>query len=83
MQNALTFCAYRNIINVRTRKRGETMAPKKAGRPPSDETMTDRLFVRVNKETLDKLNECTQELELSRSDVVRKGIDMVHESLKR
>ena len=83
MQNALTFCAYRNIIIVRTRKRGETMAPKKAGRPPSDETMTDRLFVRGNKETLDKLNECTQELELSRSDVVRKGIDMVHESLKR
>lgn len=59
------------------------MAPKKAGRPPSDETMTDRLFVRVNKETLSRLNECTQELEISRSDVVRKGIDMVYESLKR
>lgn len=59
------------------------MAPKKAGRPPSDETMTDRLFIRVNKETLSRLNECTQELEISRSDVVRKGIDMVYESLKR
>ena len=59
------------------------MAPKKAGRPPSDETMTDRLFVRVNKETLSRLNECTQEVEISRSDVVRKGIDMVYESLKR
>lgn len=59
------------------------MAPKKAGRPPSDETMMDRLFVRVNKETLSRLNECTQELEISRSDVVRKGIDMVYESLKR
>lgn len=68
---------------MRTRKRGETMEPKKAGRPPSDETMTDRLFVRVNKETLSRLNECTQELEISRSDVVRKGIDMVYESLKR
>ena len=59
------------------------MVPKKAGRPPSDETMTDRLFIRVNKETLNKLNECTQELELSRSDVVLNGIDMVNESLKR
>ena len=58
------------------------MVPKKAGRPPSDETMTDRLFIRVNKETLNKLNECTQELELSRSDVVRKGIDMVHEKVR-
>ena len=59
------------------------MVPKKAGRPPSDETMTDRIFVRVSKETARKLDECTQELEMSRSDVVRKGIDMVHESLKR
>ena len=79
----MTFCAHKNIINVRTRKRGETMVPKKAGRPPSDETMTDRIFVRVSKETVKKLDECTQELKMSRSDVVRKGIDMVHESLKR
>ncbi len=82
-KNVLTFCAYNNIINVRTRKRGETMAPKKAGRPPSDDSMTDRIFVRVSKETVKKLDECTQELKMSRSDVVRKGIDMVHESLKR
>jgi len=31
----------------------------------------------------EKLDECTQELETSRSDVVRKGIDMVHDSLKK
>ena len=79
----MTFCTYNNIINVRTRKRGETMVPKKAGRPPSDDSMTDRIFVRVSKETVKKLDECTQELKMSRSDVVRKGIDMVHESLKR
>ena len=59
------------------------MAQKKAGRPPSDDSMTDRIFVRVSKETVKKLDECTQELKMSRSDVVRKGIDMVHESLKR
>ncbi len=59
------------------------MASKKAGRPPSDNSMTDRIFVRVNKETINKLDECTQELKLSRSDIVRRGIDMVHESLKR
>lgn len=59
------------------------MASKKAGRPPSDNSMTDRIFVRVNKETINKLDECTQELKLSRSDIVRRGIDMVHESLKK
>ena len=53
------------------------MVPKKAGRPPSDDSMTDRIFVRVSKETVKKLDECTQELKMSRSDVVRK------ESLKR
>ncbi|MCI8509413.1 MAG: ribbon-helix-helix protein, CopG family [Lachnospiraceae bacterium] len=59
------------------------MASKKAGRPPSDNSMTDRIFVRVNKETINKLDECTQELKLSRSDIVRRGIDMVHENLKK
>lgn len=59
------------------------MAQKKAGRPPSDDSMTDRIFVRVDKDTLNKLDECTQELQTSRSDIVRKGINMVHDSLKK
>lgn len=59
------------------------MAQKKMGRPPSDDSMTDRIFIRVSKETKEKLEECTQELSTTRSDVVRKGIDMVHDSLKK
>lgn len=58
------------------------MAQKKMGRPPSEDSMTDRIFIRVNKETIEKLEECMQELHFTRSDVVRKGIDMVHGSLK-
>ncbi|WP_280963329.1 CopG family transcriptional regulator [Butyricicoccus faecihominis] len=45
--------------------------------------MKDRIFVRVSIETQQKLDECTKQLALSRSDVVRKGIDMVHDSLKK
>ena len=30
-----------------------------------------------------KLKECMQEIGTTRSDVVRKGIDMVHDSLKK
>ena len=59
------------------------MAQKKTGRPPSGDSMTDRIFVRVSKETKEKLDECSKELETSRSEVVRKGIDMVHDSLKK
>lgn len=59
------------------------MAQKKLGRPPSDDSMTDRVFLWVNKETKEKLDECTQELDTTRSDVVRRGIDMVHDSLKK
>ncbi len=59
------------------------MAHKKMGRPPSSDTMKDRIFIRVNDETKSKLDECTQELNSTRSDIVRKGIDMVHDSLKK
>ncbi len=59
------------------------MAQKKTGRPPSNDSMTGRINVRVGKETTEKLDECTQVLETSRSDVVRKGINMVHNSLKK
>ena len=58
------------------------MARKKMVRPPSDNTMTDRIFVRVSKETKEKLDDCTEKLDATRSDIVRKGIDMVHDSLK-
>ena len=49
------------------------MMPKKMGRPPSDDPLTDRIFIRVSKETQAKLNACTQTLKMTRSDVVRKG----------
>lgn len=59
------------------------MAQKKLGRPPSDDSKKDRIFVRVDKETQEKLAECTQMLDTTRSEVVRKGIDMVYDSLKK
>ena len=59
------------------------MAHKKLGRPPSDDSMKDRIFIRVDDETKTKLKECVDELETTRSDIVRKGINMVHDSLKK
>lgn len=59
------------------------MAQKKLGRPPSDNSKKDRIFIRVDEETKEKLDECTRALDTTRSEVVRKGIDMVHDSLKK
>jgi hypothetical protein len=39
------------------------MALKKLGRPPSDDSMKDRIFYEVDKETLEKLDECTHSVE--------------------
>ena len=59
------------------------MAQKKPGRPPSDDSKKDRIFVRVDKETVKKLERCAQALDTTRSEVVRKGIDLVHDSLQK
>jgi len=59
------------------------MAQKKMGRPPSDNPLKDRIFVLVSKETKQKLEDCKKELDTTTSDIVRKGIDMVHDTLKK
>lgn len=59
------------------------MAQKKMGRPPKGENpMKERIFVLVGEETKEKLSECTKQLNATKSDIVRKGIDMVYDSLK-
>lgn len=59
------------------------MPLKKMGRPPAENPKDKTLRIRVDKEILEKLDECSQELETNRSDVVRKGIEMVHDSLRK
>ena len=60
------------------------MAQKKMGRPPSgDKPMKDRIFVLVNDETKEKLEQCKQALNTTTSDIVRQGIDKVFDDLKK
>ncbi len=60
------------------------MAQKKMGRPTTgDKPMKDRIFVLVSDETKDKLEKCRCILNSTASDVVRKGIDMVFDDLKK
>lgn len=59
------------------------MQPNKMGRPPAENPKDKTLRIRVDTSTLEKLDQCSQELDTNRSEIVRKGIDMVHESLKK
>ena len=58
------------------------MPQKKMGRPPIENPLKKRIQIRVDRETEIKLDECAESLKKSKSDVIRQGIDMVHETLK-
>lgn len=59
------------------------MAQRKKGRPPSDNSLKDRIFIRVDDDTKEMLDKCTEKLNTTRSDIVRKGIGMVYGSLDK
>ena len=59
------------------------MAPKKMGRPLSDNPKNKTLRIRVDAKTIQKIDECTEELKITRSDVVRQGIEKIHDDLKK
>nr|DAG42318.1 MAG TPA: NikA, BACTERIAL CONJUGATION, RELAXASE, DNA [Caudoviricetes sp.] len=59
------------------------MSPR-TGRPPKlGESKTVSLQLRITKETADKLQECADALSISRTEVIEKGIETVHERVKK
>lgn len=57
------------------------LGSKKMGRP-TDNPKDIVLKVYFDKETAEKLDECIGELNVSKSEVVRRGIHKVHDDLK-
>ena len=57
------------------------MCPR-LGRPKSDNPQNIRFEVRIDKQTQEVLTECAKILNVSRSEVVKKGIMLVKDSLK-
>lgn len=58
------------------------MGAKKLGRPtdsPKDITMK----IRFDKETAGKLEECSEKLQISRAEVVRRGVKKMYEDLPK
>ena len=58
------------------------MSGKKMGRPPAENPLSERIYLRVDKETKEVLDSCVEKLNITRSEIVRKGIYMVADDLK-
>lgn len=58
------------------------MSPR-TGRPKSDNPKNIRLEIRLDKETNETLEHCAEILKLTKTDVIKKGIDLVEKSIKK
>ena len=58
------------------------MGDKKMGRPTDNPKNTSVKFL-ADDDTFEKLKECSQELEVSRAEVIRRGIHKVHDDLNK
>ncbi|AZS14405.1 ribbon-helix-helix protein, CopG family [Paenibacillus lutimineralis] len=59
------------------------MSSKKMGRPPSDKPKSKTIEIRVDQETMSKLDASAEKLNTSRSAIVRKGIEKVYDDLQK
>ncbi len=59
------------------------MSGKKMGRPPSANPLSERIYLRVDAATKAVLDACMSELGSTRSEVVRKGIYLVRDEIKK
>ena len=58
------------------------MGNKKMGRP-TDNPKDISLKVRLDRDTAEKLDECVEELNVSKAEVIRRGVHKVHDDLKK
>ena len=59
------------------------MSGKKMGRPPAENPLSERIHIRVDKETLQTLDDCAEKLNANRSEAVRKGILLLADELNK
>ncbi|WP_270170246.1 ribbon-helix-helix protein, CopG family [Paenibacillus sp. SYP-B4298] len=59
------------------------MSSKKMGRPPSDKPKSKTIEIRVDEETMSKLDASAKQLRTTRSAIVRKGIENVYDELQK
>lgn len=60
---------------------GENMSPR-TGRPPvNGESRKEKLNIRLTKEEKDRIDRCAEELKISRTDTIMKGIGLVEDEI--
>ena len=68
---------------VATKKGGEELTALKKGQKLTDNPKDYMLRVRLDKDTLEKLDECCAIDQTTRSDIVRKGIEIQYAEKKK
>lgn len=58
------------------------MSPR-TGRPPVENPKDTMIRVRMDAETVKKLDACAKALETSRSEIIRMGIDRIADDVKK
>ncbi len=58
------------------------MSPRN-GRPPSKNPKTHETRIRMSDTDVEKLEFCCRETRLTKSDIIRKGIDKIYNELKK
>ena len=58
------------------------MSPK-TGRPPKENPKDTRIQIRLDKQTLEKLDVCAEHKKSNRSEIIRQGIDLVYAETKK
>ena len=64
-------------------QKGVTNMSAKMGRPKLDDPKSIKLTVKMDKATLAKLNEVAEAYSLSKGQVVRQGIEVLHRRIKK
>lgn len=71
-----------NIIIARAKmKRGDSMSP--AGRPPKENPRNINLNIRLTAEESKRIQACADELMITRTDTIMKGIELVEKELNK
>lgn len=70
-----------DIIYVYTEREVKTMSPR-TGRPKADNPKDIQLKIRADKQTIKDLEFCCEKTNLTKSDVIRLGIQKVKEQVE-
>lgn len=79
----LTICGNKIIIKLLLRIGGDDLVARKKPGPNPEYPKDTMLRVRVDKNTLEKLDNSVKKLNSTRSEVIRQGIDLMDEKLRK